>query len=382
MAISVLKLSGRLLGNGLRYRYLKWTGKPGRPQALSLEITHHCVAKCLMCNIWKIPKEVPDLPLERWVSLLSMDLFSDLRELDLTGGEPFLRKDLPDLISNVCGLKAKNLKALKSLAVTTNGLLTDRVLNLTPSILSKLREVGLDLVMVCALDAVGPLHDQIRNYPDAWSRVRATLDGLKKIRGKFPNLIIGLKTTIVPLNVGELGKIVELAEAEGFFTIISPCIVTPGRYLNPDRAAELVFSPEAKEQMTGFFHSQRFRWAYHNQKLLQWVQQGVMDKPCTCGFNYLFVRYNGDVFLCPLITGSRVGNIEKTSLDDLWISAQAARFRKKIGGYPECLNCTEPGLERYALPFEGFSYSALLFTMGKEEFLKMHGHMGLDKFLN
>ena len=382
MAVSILKLSGQLLGHGLRYRYLKWTGRPGRPQALSLEITHHCVAKCLMCNIWKIPKEVPDLPLEQWVTLLSLELFSDLRELDITGGEPFLRKDLPEFISNVCRLKAKNIRALKSLAVTTNGLLTDRVLNLTPGMLSELREVGLDLVMVCALDGVGPLHDQIRNYPDAWLRVRATLDGLKKIREEFPNLIIGLKTTIVPLNVGELGKIVALAEAEGFFTIISPCIVTPGRYLNPDRAAELVFSPEAKEQMITFFQSQRFRWAYHNQKLLQWAQQGVMDKPCTCGFNYLFVRHNGDVFLCPLITGSRVGNIETSALVDLWNSGPATRFRKRIGGYPECLNCTEPGLERYALPFEGFSYGALLLTMGKEAFLEMHGHMGLDKFLN
>ncbi len=382
MTPSLFKLSCQLLGQGLRYRYLKWTGRPGKPQALSLEITHHCVAKCLMCNIWKIPREVPDLPLEKWVTLLSMELFSDLRELDLTGGEPFLRKDLPDLISNVSRLKAKNLRALQSLAVTTNGLLTDRVLGLTPGILSELREVGLDLVMVCALDGIGPLHDRIRNYPDAWLRVRATLEGLKKIREEFPNLIIGLKTTIVPLNVGELGKIVELAETEGFFTIISPCIVTPGRYLNPDRAAELVFSPEAREQMIEFFQGRRFRWAYHNRKLLEWAQQGVMDKPCTCGFNYLFIRYNGDVFLCPLITGSRVGNIETDDLVALWNSTPAARFRQRIGGYPECLNCTEPGLERYALPFEGFSYGALLFTMGRKEFLKMHGHMGLDKFLN
>ena len=90
------------------------------------------------------------------------------------------------MISKVCGLKAKNLKALKSLAVTTNGLLTDRVLNLTPVSFPELREVGLDLVMVCALDGLGPLHDHIRNYPGAWSRVRATLDGLRKSEENSP----------------------------------------------------------------------------------------------------------------------------------------------------------------------------------------------------
>ena len=92
MEDSVFKLAGRLFLNGLYFRYLKWCGKPVRPQALSLEITHDCIARCLMCNIWKIPREVPNLPVAAWIQLLSSDLFEDLRELDITGGEPFLRR--------------------------------------------------------------------------------------------------------------------------------------------------------------------------------------------------------------------------------------------------------------------------------------------------
>ena len=49
-----------------------------------------------MCNIWKIPTQVPELSADEWLDLLSDDLFADLRELDITGGEPFLRKDLLD----------------------------------------------------------------------------------------------------------------------------------------------------------------------------------------------------------------------------------------------------------------------------------------------
>jgi MoaA/NifB/PqqE/SkfB family radical SAM enzyme len=99
MDVSFSKMGSRLLANAVRFRYLKWLGKPGRPQAVSLEVTHDCVAKCVMCNIWKIPRYVPNLPVEAWINLLSSDLFSDLRELDITGGEPFLREDLPDLFS-------------------------------------------------------------------------------------------------------------------------------------------------------------------------------------------------------------------------------------------------------------------------------------------
>ena len=48
-------------------------------QAVSLEVTHLCVCRCRMCNIWKIPGTVPDLPLEKWVALLSEDLLGDLQ---------------------------------------------------------------------------------------------------------------------------------------------------------------------------------------------------------------------------------------------------------------------------------------------------------------
>ena len=222
---SVLKLAGRLTLNGLRFQYLKRTGHPGKPQALSLEITHHCIAKCIMCNIWKIPASVKDLPLAQWISLLSSDLFSDLRELDITGGEPFLRKDLPELFREICALKkSQNLPKLRSIAVTTNGLLTARVLKATETILKDLKAGGMDLVVVCAMDGIGVIHEKVRNYRDAWKKVNITVQGLRKLREPYPNLIIGLKTTILPINVEALAHISLYANENGLFTIISPVL--------------------------------------------------------------------------------------------------------------------------------------------------------------
>ena len=93
MADSALTLALRLLKNGIRFRWQRIAGKTGKPQALSLEITHECVARCVMCNIWKIPPDVSDLSVTQWIGLLSSDLFADIRELDITGGEPFIRDD-------------------------------------------------------------------------------------------------------------------------------------------------------------------------------------------------------------------------------------------------------------------------------------------------
>ena len=379
MTDSALKLATRLLINGLRFQYLKRRGLPGRPQAISLEITHNCIAKCVMCNIWKIPREVKDLSMDHWIRLLSSDLLSDLRELDITGGEPFLRDDLPQFFSGICRLKQKNLKSLQSIAVTTNGFLTGRVLDCLQEILPKLRDRGIDLVMVCAMDAIGDIHERIRNYPDAWSKVNETIQGLKKLRETYSNLVIGLKTTILPINVLELQELALYAKTNGLFTIISPCIITDVRYLNPDRAHDLVFSQEDMRKIIGFYKSELFHWSYHADTIVRYLETGATKKPCSCGFNYFFVRSTGQLFLCPLINMSP-GNINEATVKDLFFSKKASKIRRHIGQYPQCRQCTEPGLERYALPYEGFTYLSLLLKKGKRSFFNLHRHLGLDKY--
>jgi MoaA/NifB/PqqE/SkfB family radical SAM enzyme len=381
MANTLAKLTARLIKNGIRYHYLRSTGKPGKPAAVSLEVTHECIAKCDMCNIWKIPREVPSLPLEKWVGLLSSDLFSDLKELDITGGEPFLRKDLGKLIARICQLKRDKLKNLHSIAITTNGLMTRRVIAETEQMLTHLQHEGVQLVMVCAMDAVGPLHDKIRHVKHAWARVHETLQALKRLRTQFPGLVIGLKTTVLPINVGELKPIVDYAADNDLFTILSPCIITEGRYLNLDRAEDLIFSPQALREMQVFFEESTSGWDFHDQQLINYCRTGNTHKPCSCGFNYFFVRSNGDLYLCPLLN-SKVGNIQEQPVEVLFHSPQASQLRKRIGRYPECRSCTEPGLERYSLPYEGFKYLGLLPKMGKNDFLQQHYRMGLNKYFD
>ncbi len=85
------------------------------------------------------------------------------------------------------------------------------------------------------------------------------------------------------------------------------------------------------------------------------------------------------MLLCPLIDSSP-GNIKDRSVDNLFRSEEARKMRKRIGDYPECLECTEPGLERYALPYEGFKYLSMLLEEGSDVFLKLHRHMGFEKY--
>jgi MoaA/NifB/PqqE/SkfB family radical SAM enzyme len=375
---SPIPLALKLLRNGIRYRYFKATGKPAKPNAVSFEVTQRCIAQCIMCNIWKSKNKV-DLPIEDWTGLLSSPFFSELRELDVTGGEPFLRKDLLELINGVSHLKDGNLKKLKSVAITTNGFLTHPILELTEKMLEKLEPKGIDIVVVLAMDAVGEIHDKIRNYKDGWAKVNDTIQGLRQIRRKMNNLVLGLKTTVLPLNIDQLERISAYADENELFTIISPCIITGARYLNLDRKDDLTFSEKDISKMIQFYKSSHFQWDFHRNRLVRYLETGVMKKPCSAGFNYFFIRTNGDVYPCPLIN-VKLGNIKEADIEDMFLSEAASSFRKRVGRHPECRTCTEPGLERYALPFEGFSYLRLMMRMGKKDFLSLHSHMGLDKY--
>jgi MoaA/NifB/PqqE/SkfB family radical SAM enzyme len=370
----------KLFCNGIRYRRLKYTGKPCRLEAISLEITHRCICRCSMCNIWKIPPQVQELELFDWLQLLSSPELRYLRELDLTGGEPFLRNDLGELLQGICDLQPINFPELRTLAITTNGILTDRILELTREIIGPLRDRGIDLVLACGMDAAGELHDRIRGFPGAWKRLQETLSGLKSLRKAHPNLVLGIKTTIVPSNAHELGRIADYAEENGLFTIISPCIITSNRFGNSDREFDLRFSPEELEIIIHFYESPRSAWSGHREVLLGYLKTGRMKKPCSAGFNTLFVRHNGEVFPCPIIPVS-LGNIRDRTLGNLFWSPAADRFRKKVGSFTECSVCTEPGLERIAWTFEGFAFLRLMGKMGLKDFNCLVQHMGIDKYL-
>jgi len=374
------RLAAQLVVNGAYFRYLKYTGKPGKPAAVSLEITHDCIAKCVMCNIWKIPHDVPSLSVDQWLRFMASPLFANLRELDITGGEPYLVKDLPDLFAGICALKHKNLKSLQSIAITTNGILTRQVLAYTEAILQSLNACNIELVVACAVDAVGPVHDKVRRVKNAWSKVDATIQRLKKLRAEHPNFVLGLKTTILPANVDALDKIADYAAANDLFTIISPCIITRGRYLNPERAADLAFDGQHIEKMLRFYQKGRSLWRYHNDQMIRFLETGTVKKPCTCGFNYFFIRYDGSLLLCPLID-IPIGNVTESKLEDLLSSRKACGVRRRIGQFPDCRRCTEPGLERFSLPFEGWTYLKVLKKMKPEAFFQLHRHMGLDKYL-
>jgi MoaA/NifB/PqqE/SkfB family radical SAM enzyme len=370
-----------LTRNAIRYRLSRRTGGSCPIQAISLEITHRCIARCVMCNIWKIPSTVKDLPSSTWMRLLRSPALKDLREVDITGGEPFLVEDLADLVTTIAQQKNTYTPHLRTVAITTNGFLTQQILTVTAAMAETLGSYGIDLVFALAMDGIGDIHNSIRGTKGCWNKLDGTIAGLCELRERFPNLVMGIKTTVLPMNVDELDSIAHYAKERGLFTIISPWIRTGVRYGNLDRTADLQFSDVDLDKLVRFYSGDLFRWSYHRKVLMSLLRDRIVEKPCTVGFNYFFVRSTGDVYPCPLISRC-IGNIQDEALESLIRCPEAGRFRKTSGTHKECRTCTEPGLERYSLAFEGITYAGLLLRMTHEDFAQFHMHLGLDKYFD
>ena len=113
---------------------------------------------------------------------------------------------------------------------------------------------------------------------------------MKELREKHPSLVLGIKTTITRYNIDELDRVCQYADEHSLFTIISPYILTSNRYDNLGKEDELSLSAQDLVKLKTFYNSPRFRWSYYRNELLNFLATGRMEKPCSAGFNYFFIR--------------------------------------------------------------------------------------------
>jgi MoaA/NifB/PqqE/SkfB family radical SAM enzyme len=337
-----------------------------------------------MCNIWKRAREfpniaTPEISQKEVIDLLSHSLFSELVELDITGGEPCLRHDLVDIVLELAGLRKSRLPNLRSIIVTTNGLLPRRIIANCRKILEGLGGFPIDLVSVVSIDGIGAIHDRIRGTPNAFKLATEAIEGLVQLRQEYPNYFVGLKTTILPENVDVLDAILDFALEKSLFHIISPVFFVETRFRNIDRKEDLKLGPADMEKVKGFYGRKEFRASYFYSRARNTLVSGRKKWSCTAFYNYLFVESDGTVYPCELISES-LGNVRNQEIDHIWDSPQARFWRGKIDKAEHCQSCIEPGAIRYSAHTEGFSYLRFLLKLGKRRFRDSLNGEGLCKY--
>ena len=110
-----------------------------------------------MCDIWQQKKGHEITPVEL-KTILKDPLFSEVRGVGMNGGEPTLRKDLPDLAYELC----KAIPKLRQISLITNGLNPKLIKARVKELYSITKKAGVKLDIMLSLDGVGEVHDRVR----------------------------------------------------------------------------------------------------------------------------------------------------------------------------------------------------------------------------
>jgi MoaA/NifB/PqqE/SkfB family radical SAM enzyme len=328
----------------------------GRPRMLPFSIvvsvSYRCNSRCKTCDVWRKPND--DMTVEEW-----RKVFTHLGHapfyLTFTGGEPFLRADLHQLV-----IAGAELCRPGVITIPTNGLLTRRILDHVNQICAAAphSQIGINL----SLDGVGPEHDEIRGVPGNWDRAMETWQGLKELQEKHKNLVLSVHTVVSKFNVHRIHEIVEglaFLEPDSDSTQVTEerveldtmgWDITP----SPNQYAPIADYLSARsvavpaKGLVRFTNAFRARYYQLAKRVLREQAQVI---PCHAGWASGHIAPNGDVWTC-CIRAEPVGNLRQTgyNLRPIWHErlGELRRLRRSIRAR-EC-----------ACPMANASYANLL----------------------
>ena len=171
--------------------YLKYIRRNELFQVI-YHVTRKCNARCLSCFSWRRTEvDTPELTLDELARITSsMPKFPWLL---LSGGEPFLRTDLPAIISMFY-----ETNEVRHMTLPTNALTPERIAAMTEQICAVAPEATLNLVL--SIDGIGEEHDRMRGVPGNFDALMETWRLVAPLRDKLQNLSVKFHTVLSNLN--------------------------------------------------------------------------------------------------------------------------------------------------------------------------------------
>jgi MoaA/NifB/PqqE/SkfB family radical SAM enzyme len=311
--------------------------KENRPVSLVYFITEKCNLKCGHCFLSEeAGSQVKEL------NLKEIDVFSKsigkLLSLSLTGGEPFLRKDIVEIAQ--CFYRNNQIRNLN---IPTNGILTDTVATSIKEILSTCP--GLALNLGISLDGFAECHDKTRNYQGAFSSALKTFKSAMDLKRSFPNLSVEILTVLTASNQNSLASFYDFVihdlkpdslnfvPVRGEIRDASLKDFDLGVYQKIIKRLRKAF---LSQEITGYKHM-RFSEYVLAQRLialelvLRTLKENRFQTPCFAGSLSGIVYANGDVAPCELLD-RKIGNLRDFQFDfmKLWESDEARDIRRHI----------------------------------------------------
>lgn len=274
-------------------------------------VTYRCNARCSMCNRYKAPSKP-----EEEISIETIRKLPRMYFTNITGGEPFIRTDLKDIVREL-------YKKSDRIVISTNGFFTDRIVELA----KEFPQIGIRI----SIEGLENTNNEIRGLDNGFQRGCQTLSALVNMGMKD----VGFGMTVQDKNASDLVPLYKLSDEMGmefataslhnsFYFVEAKNIIKDRPMVArnfEDLINELLKSRSPKKWFRAYFNHGLINYIYGQHRLL----------PCNMSFDTFFIDPYGDVMPC---NGTRdkevMGNLNERSWDELWNSKQAEEVRKKV----------------------------------------------------
>lgn len=274
-------------------------------------VTYRCNARCTMCNRFKAPSKP-----EEEISIETIKKLPPMYFTNITGGEPFIRQDLPDIVREL-------YKKSDRIVISTNGFFTDRIIKLC----EEFPKVGIRI----SIEGLEDTNNEIRGLPDGFNRGYETLK--KLVEMGHPDVGFGMTVQdknakdLVPLykKSEELNMEFATASLHNSFYFVEAKNIIHDRLMVAqnfeDLINELLKSNSPKKWFRAYFNHGLINYIFGQKRLLQ----------CDMSFDTFFIDPYGDVMPCNGTKDKEVmGNLNTQTWDELWNSKQADSVRAKV----------------------------------------------------
>lgn len=274
-------------------------------------VTYRCNARCTMCNRYKAPSKP-----EEEISIETIKKLPQMYFTNITGGEPFIRSDLKDIVREL-------YKKSDRIVISTNGFFTNRIIDLC----KEFPNVGIRI----SIEGLEDTNNAIRGLENGFNRGYTTLK--KLVEMNHPD--VGFGMTVQDANAKDLVPLYELSNEmnmefataslhNSFYFVEAKNIIKdrPMVAQNFEKLInELLKSNSPKKWFRAYFNHGIINYIYGQERLL----------PCDMAFDTFFIDPYGDVMPCNGTKEKEVmGNLNEQSWDELWNSKQADKVRAKV----------------------------------------------------
>jgi radical SAM protein with 4Fe4S-binding SPASM domain len=320
-----------------------------RLHSVKFKIIDGCNARCVMCNHWRRQGyRNSELTKERLLHLVDELAALGARCVGFSGGEPTLRKDLPEIIAR-----------LRSFGIDSN--LTSNGTLLTEAYAEQLLDAGIRQVTV-SLESPDPqTHDRMVGVTGAWERAVAGLTRLRSRSASKPRLQVRTVLTQINTQPG-MEEMVPLLGRLGVNKVTFAPLY--GEHLTPEERERLTPSPEQSERFRDYYlprmreMGRKLRVKVNTDGDVVPAGGGEEREPrehiagyfqhrcgiCYLPFYHCTIDYKGNVLACCHMREGPglIGNIRDGSLAGILASTAATRLRRRLadGDFPEaCAGC-------------------------------------------